>query len=534
MGFTLEWDDFSGGYFTGPVAANMDPDTWRGHNVLADPNDGMLYPMTAWTTVTYSAGSPTDAYNGSDRYVAMYSSPTRCYRVYDTSTSNTANVAKFASATGPPLGSGVTVTNTAISTCTRLLHSCAWDGNTILITYLPSSGANNFVVYTPSSAASAVSSIHTDLRLIARYGEFAVGVSLSGTKYRLYYSTAYDPTAWDAADYYDIGDASPISALVPFGDSLYIAKPDGWYVLTGVLGSTAVIRKATEGYPGPTGNVDLFGTYTAYTQTNAVGTPVGIMFTSPQMDCTAAVLNGGVVRPLNFAGTYNFTGQSTVNPVVTISPGLYAVGRYPGVPVNDATTYQAVWLVDMRLGRPRWARIEVPYGASVLQGHFAEQLPGEASSYYQSLWIDKDDTLYVANVYPSVEWWGTTNYTSGTGTVHLAERRRTDPFTVKSLYVELVWSADADAVPSVTARVEMRGYPDIDTPGRLASTAETQAPTTTATNPTAALYHDQRQVHATLRFRPDAVAGTSCVPILTFTECKIRRVWAECESVGRS
>lgn len=518
--FVLEWDDFTGGYFVGESAANMPPDTWRGHNVLADPNDGMLYPATAWTTVTYSAGSPTDA--ATSGYVAMYSNAGTCYRIYNTSTSNTANIAKFVDATVPPTGV-CAVTNTAIATCSALWSSCAWNADSILITYIPSSGANNFVVYTPSTAGTSVSSIHTNLRLIARYGEFAVGVG-GATPYRLYYSSAYDPTAWDSGDYYDIGGVSAIGSVVPFGDALYIGKADGWWVLTGTLGSDVVIRRATEGYPGPTGNATGQASFGYEIQTNAVGTPFGVMFTSPQMDCTAATLAGGTVRPLNYASA----PTSIYNPIFTISPGLYAVGQYPGAPANTGGTYQAVWLVDMRLGRARWSKIEVPRQASVLQGHFAQQLPGPTTAYYQPLWVDKDDTLYQSVMFPTREWWGTTT----TATVHLAERRRNEPFTVKALYVEVAYPAGGSQ-PAVTAQVEMRGFPSIDTPGRIISTSTAFAPTTTGTVPASALYHDQNLVHAVLRLTPDTVAGTSAVPVLTFSFCKVRRVWAECETTGQ-
>jgi hypothetical protein len=63
---------------------------------------------------------------------------------------------------------------------------------------------------------------------------------------RIYYSNAADPLTWPAANTYTVGDGGAITALIPSPLALYVAKASGWWVITGVLGSTATIRQVAE------------------------------------------------------------------------------------------------------------------------------------------------------------------------------------------------------------------------------------------------------------------------------------------------
>jgi hypothetical protein len=55
-----------------------------------------------------------------------------------------------------------------------------------------------------------------------------------------------DITSWLAESNYIVGDGGAITALIPSPLALYIAKKSGWWVVTGVLGSTATIRQVVE------------------------------------------------------------------------------------------------------------------------------------------------------------------------------------------------------------------------------------------------------------------------------------------------
>jgi hypothetical protein len=66
----------------------------------------------------------------------------------------------------------------------------------------------------------------------------------------IYYSgtpdSPTDLTQWPATNNYIVGDGGEITALIPSPLALYVAKRSGWWVITGVLGSTATIRQVVE------------------------------------------------------------------------------------------------------------------------------------------------------------------------------------------------------------------------------------------------------------------------------------------------
>jgi hypothetical protein len=522
--FTLEWDDFTGGYHVGPSHANQPHNTWRGTGVYCDPNDGMLNGVPDWTAITYTSGTPTT--QGADTTSHLYTDGRSVWRIYMTSTANTANVCTY-SYSGAFTAS---ITNTSISNCGVLLASVAWNGQYLFISYVPSSGTENLVRFDLTSNTITKFTTPEVLRHLARWGEFMVGGGAT-TGRRLFYSAAYDPTSWSSADYYDIGDFGSITAVVPFGDTLYISKSEGWWALTGVLGESVTIRRVAEGRPGTNGGLASVVGGGVWSGANgmcgAVATPDGVLFTSKQLEQTAMILNGGVVVPANHAPPDLSLSADDVTAAgwrpIRIMPGLYALTA-PGLALTTGGTAQIGWLLDANPGLPRWAKISFPYSPSIVpQGKVATYLPDHTGR--GTLFVDVSTTIYKARLYPSDD------ITSGgvTADVRLSPRRRVSPFVVKSLYVETCWSASADASPALTATVEMRGWTDITSPGRIAPAAVTNPPSVESTTPTVALYHDDRFVYATKRFDLSAPAGTECVPIITFNECKIRRVWAVCQ-----
>lgn len=517
--FVLEWDDFTGGYFVGPSHANQPSNTWRGTNVIVDPNDGMLNGVVDWTAATVTSGTPggTTTTGG---YVGMWTDGDSVWRLsgagkvdfYGNVRTNTANVG---------------VINYNLTTVTAILDTCAWSSAYIFACYTPSSGTDNYVRIATSGGARTYYTLTEKVRILARWGEFMVGAGAT-TPYRLYYSNAYTPETW-SGDFIDIGDAGTISCLVPFGDTLFIGKPDGWWAVTGVPGVSDTVRRVASGFPGPEREVGYSGGPPR--ASDAVATPFGVMYTSTQLDYVAAVMNGDTVEPFNLASigmtSTAITSTGVWVPYV-IQPGYYMLTHRSYGPVSGSS--MIAWTLDTRQGDARWAKINIPYHSDAVanptyaQGTPARLLPDKASP--GALFIDRGTTIYTTTRYP------TDDITTGqaTATVELAERRQAQPFTVTALYAEVCWSASASAAPSVAATVEMRGSADIASPGRYASTSITQTPQVVSSAPESApLYHDDRFVHATLRFTPDGLAGTSVLPSLVFSECKVRRVWALCK-----
>lgn len=518
--FTLEWSDFSGGYWVGQSDLNQPDDSFRGTGVYVDPNDGMLNAVADWSQITYASGSPTTA--DTSGYAFMFTSGSNVYRAYTTTTSNTANIAKYANAdTG-----SATVTNTAITNCSVLFSACAWTDDAIYLSWYPSSGANNYGRYVPSTGTLTKYTTTDALRYLARFGEFMVGAgSLGGPAYRLYYSAAYDPTTW-AGSYVDIGDAGAITAIVPFGDALYISKSDGWYVLTGILGTSTEVRPIATGTPGVGGNYGGGGAFSTEDFTTAAACPWGVIFSSPLLDATAGLINGNSYRTLNYA--YTGDGGMAGAHVRMISPGVYALGRR--VDPIDANNNRACWILDTRLGSPRWFKLLIPSSSSsTAVGNWAQWLPGAAVGQTQYQYVDKGSTIYRARLFPSAELASTAHVT---GIAHLNERRRIDPFAVRELCVEIAWSASSSAVPTLTTQLERRGLPEHAATGRITTNQQTATIDVQSTDPASALAHDRPYIYRTMRFAIGPNTGTAVVPILRFSECKIRRVWAVCETEG--
>jgi hypothetical protein len=59
----------------------------------------------------------------------------------------------------------------------------------------------------------------------------------------IFWSDAASFTSWPGANTAKVGDGAPVVALIPTPLALYIAKTSGWWVITGVLGSTAIQRQ---------------------------------------------------------------------------------------------------------------------------------------------------------------------------------------------------------------------------------------------------------------------------------------------------
>jgi hypothetical protein len=146
------------------------------------------------------------------------------------------------------------------------------------------------------------------------------------------------------------------------------------------------------------------------------------------------------------------------------------------------------------------------------------------------LWLAVGDDIYQLRTLSLQDVIGT----GDPATVYLAEQRLAHSFTVESMYVEIVWYATEEATPELSAGIEMRGWTDLASPGRHKSEMLEADLSLVITTPESALYHDDRYVYATIEFRPSAPAGTGVIPIITFDDCKVRRVWMTVRDAGRA
>lgn len=88
-------------------------------------------------------------------------------------------------------------------------------------------------------------------KCIGIYGERMVLGDISGSLVnRLRFSDAADFNSWPGGNFLDVGDGWNISALAQQRQHLVVAKPNGIFVVTGVLGDGQAVRKAATG-PAP-------------------------------------------------------------------------------------------------------------------------------------------------------------------------------------------------------------------------------------------------------------------------------------------
>jgi len=523
----LEWDDFTGGYFVGQGATRQQKNTYRGTNVVVDANEGYLVALPPWVQLTYDSGSPTDP--STEGHVGLYTDGENAWKVHQVAVGNNLNLVKYAD-TGNP--SHVDVTNFPVADVDYLTDTEAWNSRYLFASYKPVVGPNNLARFDMQTDTWATYTTPEPLRMIRRYGQVLIGASLD-VPYRLWYSAAYDPTTWDPLDFEPIGDAGSISALVSQGDALYVGKPDGWWVVTGILGVSASIRQAATGFPGPNGTVTDLGPRFGWLS-NAEAGPHGVLFTSTQLPVTASLMNGTIVHPVNYASPDltapdpNETGTWLVYP---ISPGLFAFTSrgFSRTEETDDGTRTIAWVLDARSNTPRWYKVSIPYMSGYYtQGIVSRYLPDMVNGGL--IWIAVGTDLHQMRLPPLLDMIGS----GEPGYVYLAEQRRTHPFIVEVLYVEIVWLATAAATPHISAAVEMRGWPDLTSPGRHASSSLAADVPLTPTAPPSSLFHDDRYIYGTFEFSPNAPAGTGVVPILSFDDCKVRRVWMTVRDAGRS
>lgn len=85
---------------------------------------------------------------------------------------------------------------------------------------------------------------------LVRWGYYLVGVQTT-EPYRLWHSTVTlsgpDFDTWGANNYIDVGSNLPIQALCPVYNTLYCGKADGWWGVSGVLGTEAAVRMRNMG-----------------------------------------------------------------------------------------------------------------------------------------------------------------------------------------------------------------------------------------------------------------------------------------------
>lgn len=243
--FYYEWDDFRGGQSVAHTDINEPKNSWRGENVTIADDDATLVPMyqpykmdltgtdvtngfidygttdTEWSDPTYFDG-----------YIVVTSRNSSATKVHfiDLSTYAVSSYSLPASGTtagGPPVlvpvSSGVIAAYVGIGTTS--IYKVTSGGS---ITTITAAYGSNKVSY------------------LTLWNARMIGWDKSSDTF--VFSNALDfDTSWPTLNYVGVGYSNDgISYIIPRNLDMVVAKPSGWYSVTGVLGANSAVRQMND------------------------------------------------------------------------------------------------------------------------------------------------------------------------------------------------------------------------------------------------------------------------------------------------
>lgn len=520
--FDIEYDDFSGGYWVGPSSNKQPRNTFRGDNIMATADEALLMPAAEMlpassTFSTSSAGRFTRAHQLSDSsiYVAekanaanatLYSFNTSAFPTVTTTTTTAANAScyidNYDEQRSPLVQFGSNayfyagINDNGALTASQI-GQFGSAGITLLDTPFP---ASNPPVCVPHDAFMCV---------------FSRGGNNGNQRHRFYYSAPGDATSWNSNNYYDIGNPNyPIRAMVSRGTELYIGKADGWWLLTGVLGQTASLRKIA--HRGPTKTVvPIVSNFGIMYPATEVAEPFG----------TAALrlLRGSQVEPMLYWPYPRPDGIVSTHTVELVRVGDHII--------MDGQDGMSVFVYNEP--RQRWRRLLRPTDISTSCVNYFTPAETPSLSRYAHFVRTQDKPMGTADariyrhelepVEPPTTSAGV--YTSGSAS--LAEYTHHTPFVINSVIAELdmgYTSTQSERSISVS----------LSTPGALldggASTLTQFANRTSATQTvTLPLVATTNREKVWLRFSPNDGGHTMAVtPNVTLKGVKLSRLIVRC------
>lgn len=234
---TVSFENFGGGWAGDVDRARALPNQWFGQDVMVY-TDGLLGPRHPLRKVTITA-PPTvpnsridegliveHPTSGSGQMLAA--AGTSAWALPGFSTYDSA-VAMGNTYVLPGTVGGMT-TNAAAPLAYLTLGSSA----TRMVSLDPFAGGVTNITVSAGNPFPAQPFVHWNDRMVYAFAN------------QIIYSDAVTFNSWPAVNTYTVGDGGEITGLIATPLSLYVAKQSGWWVVTGVLGSTAVIRQVRE------------------------------------------------------------------------------------------------------------------------------------------------------------------------------------------------------------------------------------------------------------------------------------------------
>lgn len=235
--FDVLYNDFTGGHFVGHNEMQQPRNTWTGTNVVATPDEGFLMADGGWSN---SAAQNV----GVSGYII---SPCRPLNSDGDSTAlGTHFILLDQTATTYPVKqitpAGVITTRAANLRTANWGHACLFLNAYVAVDLFgPFCNAMDLT-------SGAVTS--TAIPILGSLGVWAWKDWLVYTGYntnKVYFSAPQSLTSFPSTNYFTVGHgAAPIRSMIPTQDALYVETGEGWYAVTGVLGSTTTVRKVAD------------------------------------------------------------------------------------------------------------------------------------------------------------------------------------------------------------------------------------------------------------------------------------------------
>ena len=535
--FNFDWDDFRFGLCVINTDTSQPKSSWKGYNVTIADDDSMLVPIYAPTQLSLTGATTTSGAidNGSSQ--TSWSNPVyfNGYVVVQARTSSYNTVHFINTSTGavtsvnlPDLGTGVTDTPVVIPDSTDVIAYVV-NGTSDKL-YKVQRSTSTTTTYTLPAHPSSQG--YTGLCL---WG--ARMLAWSNTSDQFFFSDAttsnvFDTASWSALNYIGVGyNGDGISYVIPRNQDLVVAKPSGWYSITGVLGFNAALRKMNDA-------VGILSTDTVAQNNNAIYfvTPLGYSdYAINLMQISGAFIDIAAYQRFGI-------GDSNVR-VSKTNLGYLAVAA-----VIDEENGSQSGFAMMQEVAGRWQPLKTSRFTTGSNPTF-NFASGQTSRYNNT----QDKNLYlceytsgassnkfaVIKVKPNtIEPGQNSSYAPSSGTVRLSNISTKTPIIIRQVYVE----AEMMQIPtvgtmhsytgsaSITATVYNRSVSDLSysnadgSPTAVASSSYSYPYSDFAGASVSSIVSQQRVI----RFNLDTAAwGYNHEIELTFAGLRIRRVWVK-------
>lgn len=510
--FQIVYDDFSGGQYMGPKPANQPKNSWKGDNVIASPN-GELIP-TGTVLIARNNGSTgeevIDHWIDSTSGYVFVGNPTLSLTprmlVYNHWFARQSTIQSTTNFTLPATPSGY-VAYSAASVATTGFY---WTNGSSTSSFYRTTTAGTTTTMTGTVAANCRNVIAYKLRLLT----FAVS--------RLYYTATWSGTSfgsWSSTQYYEFD--SPIINVYPRTDDLLVICSGGVYSVTGVFGSSVNIQMiipasgVSDGMksgdvigrtlyyldlPNDVSNSSLDGRL--YRLAGASTTPTASFelddyytnesgYTTNFLGNITSLTNGRMATQFKTGWTYSEStpGVFTRNKAFTKT---FTQSNYGSFIAKPATSAPNDYVCTATSAETTGGRVEI----------FRTLVNVPRPMFVDSIYQTAATAAYAPSVLP-------------VGTVELSEYWHQKPFTVKEMFIEY----SAGTTGSLSAYVEPTGVIDVPA-ATLSSVVST---TTTDSSPPAGSYRMYRY------WPNNASKGFGMKPVLTLTNCTVKRVIINCE-----